>query len=313
MEGEELHPEDAADMREPDEDGDGTVRQEISAAMVGLYKRYYGRGPTRCRTYLQPHLVLVVLGGGYSAGEQTLFEAGKWYEVRETRQVWQDSMEVRFTDVIEKLTGRKVTAFMSANRQDPDLAVEMFVLESEQAGEEPAARQAPDHVRGASDRTTDGFDESPTGREGQAVKAVEDRIAGQISAIQADYYGIGPRKAEAHYLPGKIVTVVLRETFTRAEERLIAHGSGEPLREGREQFQRLSQEQFVSVIEQETGERVETFVSTTHLDDAVAVEVFLLAGGKRTDMAAFERLQALQTAGSQDPPETSARAKGELR
>jgi hypothetical protein len=40
-------------------------------------------------------------------------------------------MELRFIDVIEKLTGRKVEAFMSANRQDLDLAVEMFVLEHE--------------------------------------------------------------------------------------------------------------------------------------------------------------------------------------
>ena len=126
----ELHPEDVADMREGDQEGDGSVRQEISAAMVGLYKDHFGKGPTRCRTYLHPELVLVVLGGGYSAAEQTLFEAGKWYEVREARQMWQDSMEIKFIDVIEGLTRRKVTAFMSANRQDPDLAVEMFVLET---------------------------------------------------------------------------------------------------------------------------------------------------------------------------------------
>jgi hypothetical protein len=40
-------------------------------------------------------------------------------------------MQARFVDAIEKLTGRTVAAFMSANRQDPDLAVEMFVLESD--------------------------------------------------------------------------------------------------------------------------------------------------------------------------------------
>jgi hypothetical protein len=50
------------------------------------------------------------------------------------------------------------------------------------------------------------------------------------------------------------------------------------------------------VIEQQTGERVLTFVSTTHLENAVAVEVFLLAGRQRTDMAAFERSQAVKIA-----------------
>lgn len=131
--GQELHPEDAADLRESHEDGDGTLRQDISTAMVGLYKDHYGEGPTRCRTYLHPELVIVVLGGGYSAAEQTLWEAGKWYEVRQARLLWQDSMQAKFVDVIKELTGREVSAFMSANRQDPDLAVEMFLLEAEHA------------------------------------------------------------------------------------------------------------------------------------------------------------------------------------
>jgi len=133
MEGQELHPEDAARMREPIEPGEGSLRADISTAMVGLYKEHYGKGPTRCRTYLEPDLVTVILGGGYSAAEQTLFEAGKWYDVRQARQNWQDSMEARFVEKIEELTGRKVAAFMSANRQDPDFAVEMFVLEGEPA------------------------------------------------------------------------------------------------------------------------------------------------------------------------------------
>jgi uncharacterized protein YbcI len=129
----DLHPEDAADMREPHHEGDGTLRQDISTAVVGLYKQNYGEGPARCRTYLHPELVIVVLGGGYSAAEQTLMEAGKWYEVRQARLMWQDSMQAKFVDVIEELTGRTVAAFMSANRQDPDLAVEMFLLEAEDA------------------------------------------------------------------------------------------------------------------------------------------------------------------------------------
>jgi uncharacterized protein YbcI len=134
------------------------------------------------------------------------------------------------------------------------------------------------------------------------VESVETRIASAMCAIQADYYGVAPRRAEAHYLPGTLVTVVLRETFTKAEQRLIENGSGEPLREGRERFQRLSEDQFVSVIEQETGERVATFVSTTHLEDAVAVEVFLLGKGFRTDMAPFEHSHALRAASPNDPP-----------
>ena len=134
MEGQELHPADAARMREPETDGQGSLRADISTALVSLYKQHLGKGPTRCRTYLEPDLVVVVLGEGYSAAEQTLFEDGKWHEVRAARQSWQDSMQVLFVDKIEELTGRKVSAFMSANRQDPDFAVELFVLEGDPAG-----------------------------------------------------------------------------------------------------------------------------------------------------------------------------------
>lgn len=38
-------------------------------------------------------------------------------------------MKERFVDTVERLTGGNVLAFMSASHQDPDLAVEMFVLE----------------------------------------------------------------------------------------------------------------------------------------------------------------------------------------
>ena len=117
-----------ADVSEPGEEGRGSLRQDISNAIVALYKKHFGKGPTRCRTYVEQELVIVVLGEGYTAGERTLLEAGKWFEVREARLIWQDSMEELFVSAIEELTGRSVTAFMSANRQEPDFAVEIFVL-----------------------------------------------------------------------------------------------------------------------------------------------------------------------------------------
>jgi uncharacterized protein YbcI len=129
MPDDRLHPDDAAAMREPLGDGRGELRQQLSNAIVALFKQYFGRGPTDCRTYLEPDLVIVVLAGGYTAAERTLFEAGKWHEVRQTRMSWQDSMEVRFIDTIERLTHRTVKAFLSANRQDTELTIELFVLE----------------------------------------------------------------------------------------------------------------------------------------------------------------------------------------
>jgi uncharacterized protein YbcI len=71
------------------------------------------------------------MSGGFTAGEQTMFEAGKWYDVRQARLAWQDSMQTWFIDAIEGLTHRTVKAFMSANHQDPDVTVELFVLDGD--------------------------------------------------------------------------------------------------------------------------------------------------------------------------------------
>jgi len=136
-EGDRDASQDPASTNSPPQPDDGLVRQEISNEVTRLYKRHFGKGPLGCRTYVQHDLVAVVLSGGYTAGEQTLFEGGRWYEVRQARQLWQDSMKLRFIDVIQEQTGRHVKAFMSANHQDPDLAVELFVLDSEASPEVP--------------------------------------------------------------------------------------------------------------------------------------------------------------------------------
>jgi uncharacterized protein YbcI len=132
MPAHELHPEDAAAMREHPTPA-GPLRQEISNTVVTLFKQRFGRGPVSCRTYLQADLVVLVMSGGYTPGEQTMFEAGKWHDVRQARMAWQDSMETRFIDAIEGLTHRSVKAFMSANHQGPDLTVELFVLDGDSA------------------------------------------------------------------------------------------------------------------------------------------------------------------------------------
>jgi hypothetical protein len=45
------------------------------------------------------------------------------------RQLYQDAMRGEFTEAVERLTGRSVVAFISGNHVDPDIAVEMFILD----------------------------------------------------------------------------------------------------------------------------------------------------------------------------------------
>jgi uncharacterized protein YbcI len=119
---------DPAKARESLDAATGGIRHAISDAFVGFYKDYFGRGPTRCRTYFEQDLVVVALRGGFTRAEQTLIDAGKWREVRDNRHAWQEVMADRFRKKIEELTGHAVDAFMSASHHDPDITLEVFTL-----------------------------------------------------------------------------------------------------------------------------------------------------------------------------------------
>jgi uncharacterized protein YbcI len=106
----------------------GDVLTAISEGMVALLKEFYGRGPSRVKSYYEDDLVVCLLRGGFSRVEQTLFEGGRGQAVIEQRMEFQDLMRVRFEDVIRETTGRRVIGFMSGNQQDPDIMCEVFIL-----------------------------------------------------------------------------------------------------------------------------------------------------------------------------------------
>jgi len=107
----------------------GDVQGAISNAVVGLMHDYTGRGPTRARTTIVDDLVVVVLRDALLKAEQTLVDGGQSQMVLELRRAFQGAMKDDLTATIASLTGRKVIAFMSANHVDPDMAVEIFMLE----------------------------------------------------------------------------------------------------------------------------------------------------------------------------------------
>jgi len=106
----------------------GDVLTAISDGMVALLKEFYGRGPTRAKSYYEDDLVVCVLRGGFSRVEETLLEGGRGQAVIQQRMEFQDVMRARFAEVIEGATGRPVIGFMSGNQQHPDLMCEVFIL-----------------------------------------------------------------------------------------------------------------------------------------------------------------------------------------
>jgi uncharacterized protein YbcI len=107
----------------------GQLAAAISTAVVKAIASTTGRGPTQAKTTLGDNGVFVVLQDTLTVGEQTLSDAGHGQAVLDLRRRWQGVMEEDVSREIEELTGRKVVGFMSDNHIDPDLAVEVFVLE----------------------------------------------------------------------------------------------------------------------------------------------------------------------------------------
>jgi len=106
----------------------GDVLTMISDGLVALLKEFYGRGPTRAKSYYEDDLVVCVLRGGFSRVEQTLLAGGRGHAVIQQRMEFQEVMRARFVEVIETSTGRPVIGFMSGNQQHPDLMCEVFIL-----------------------------------------------------------------------------------------------------------------------------------------------------------------------------------------
>jgi len=121
----------AQQAREADSAGKsahGATMAAISRRIVHLLKEYYGKGPTKARTFHWGELVVVLLSGGFTRAEQTLLEEGRERAVIDQRAELQSVMRPRFKRVIEEELNREVIAFMSANHHDPDFNAELFIL-----------------------------------------------------------------------------------------------------------------------------------------------------------------------------------------
>ena len=107
----------------------GPELSSITVAMVKLHRRFYGKGPTEAKTYAINNTILCMLRGGFTTVEQTLMADGKREDVERIRRSFQDTMKDRFIDVIESTLDRQVIGYMSQIHADPDVAIELFLLE----------------------------------------------------------------------------------------------------------------------------------------------------------------------------------------
>ena len=115
-------------MGERDRGSVGEMRATISNEIVRLQAEYYGKGPTRAKTYIVEDLVVVVLEESFTRAEKTLAERGERDAIEHIRRRFQQQMADDFTSVVEQATGRKVRVFLSETNIDHDVSVETFLL-----------------------------------------------------------------------------------------------------------------------------------------------------------------------------------------
>jgi uncharacterized protein YbcI len=110
-----------------------SIQLAISNEMVRLYKERFGRGPTKARTHWAgPDVVAVMLEDTLTPVEKSLVAMGEHQRLRDLRMFFQYATVPGFCEPIERLTGRKVRAFISGIDTEVDgISTEMFFLHPE--------------------------------------------------------------------------------------------------------------------------------------------------------------------------------------
>jgi uncharacterized protein YbcI len=116
-------------QRTPDGLPGERVTVRVSDAIARLFAVHTGHGATRAWTTLDENLIVCVLQNVLSKGELSLVSHGEHDLVLTTRNAYQEMISGEAVRAVEEISGRSVSAFMSANHLEPDLAAEIFVLE----------------------------------------------------------------------------------------------------------------------------------------------------------------------------------------
>jgi uncharacterized protein YbcI len=107
--------------------------EELAAVTNGTVRPvsdWYGRGPTRAKSYLlDDRYVVCVLRETMTTVERTLADLGHGDLVRRVRITFQEAMLDEFKLVVEQALGRRVAAYHSQLSVEHDIGFEFFILE----------------------------------------------------------------------------------------------------------------------------------------------------------------------------------------
>ena len=108
----------------------GELNAAITSALVGIQTEYLGRGPRSASTFHYGHVLVTLMHDVLTPAEKSLTRTNQTEAVDHIRHLFQETMESAFREAVERLTGRKVLAFISGNHIEPDIAAELFILDA---------------------------------------------------------------------------------------------------------------------------------------------------------------------------------------
>ena len=109
---------------------DPHLNRSISDAIADLYQAFYGHDRATATTYINDNVVVCVLESILTNDEDAKIANGERGDVIDGRVAFQTDTQDEFTAAIERLTHRRVTAFLSANQTTPGVACELFFLDA---------------------------------------------------------------------------------------------------------------------------------------------------------------------------------------
>ena len=126
---------------EPHTRGRGAVRNELSTALVGLYRELFGRGPVSTTTYAFEAGYVTFLRDVLAAHERVLVIGGRSDLVVQARAAIRETARERLIGEVQRVTDRPVLHDSFQFQPERNLAIELFWTppgSEEGAGDTPA-------------------------------------------------------------------------------------------------------------------------------------------------------------------------------
>ncbi len=107
----------------------GELNAAVTREVIRIQSESHGRGPKKAFSFHNGNVLITVLEEVLTPAERKLAGSGQGEAVLKMRRLYQSTMAGEMKQRIEAVTGRRVTALMSDNHVEPDMAVEVFILD----------------------------------------------------------------------------------------------------------------------------------------------------------------------------------------